>query len=162
MRALLLCLYLWLRWIYNIFPPTLSHKQQDFRGKKLSNRKCVFWFSLPIFFRNITHSTQNMERWYHKCNVGLHVTTRYSCQLSRKLQFSGQIFEKKKNTVMNIRPVGAELLHADRQTIERTDRHNESIIGFNNCPTRCDLFSLLYFCRQLYMFRFQLNNESGW
>ena len=24
---------------------------------------------------------------------------------------------------------------------------------FNNCPTRCDLFSLLYFCRQLYMFR---------
>ena len=26
-------------------------------------------------------------------------------------------------------------------------------IKFNNCPTRCDLFSLLYFCRQLYMFR---------
>ena len=24
---------------------------------------------------------------------------------------------------------------------------------FNNCPTRCDLFSLSYFCRQLYMFR---------
>jgi len=28
-----------------------------------------------------------------------------------------------------------------------------SWIEFNNCPTRCDLFSLLYFCRQLYMFR---------
>jgi len=24
--------------------------------------------------------------------------------------------------------------------------------GFNNCPTRCDLFSLLHFCMQLYMF----------
>ena len=24
---------------------------------------------------------------------------------------------------------------------------------FNNCPTRCDLFNLLHFCRQLYMFR---------
>ena len=24
---------------------------------------------------------------------------------------------------------------------------------FNNCPKRCDLFSLLHFCRQLYMFR---------
>jgi len=24
-----------------------------------------------------------------------------------------------------------------------------SWIEFNNCPTRCDLFSLLYFCRQL-------------
>jgi len=27
-----------------------------------------------------------------------------------------------------------------------------SWIKFNNCPTRCDLFSLLHFCRQLYMF----------
>ena len=25
--------------------------------------------------------------------------------------------------------------------------------AFNNFPTRCDLFSLLHFCRQLYMFR---------
>jgi len=28
-----------------------------------------------------------------------------------------------------------------------------TIVVDNNCPTRCDLFSLLYFCRQLYMFR---------
>jgi len=28
-----------------------------------------------------------------------------------------------------------------------------SWIEFNNCPTRCDLFSLLHFCRQLYMLR---------
>jgi len=28
-----------------------------------------------------------------------------------------------------------------------------SWIEFNNFPTRCDLFSLLHFCRQLYMFR---------
>jgi len=28
-----------------------------------------------------------------------------------------------------------------------------SWIEFNNSPTRCDLFSLLHFCRQLYMFR---------
>ena len=26
-------------------------------------------------------------------------------------------------------------------------------VEFNNCPIRCDLFSLLYFCGQLYMFR---------
>ena len=26
-------------------------------------------------------------------------------------------------------------------------------IEFNNCPTRCDLYSLLNFCRQLYTFR---------
>ena len=28
-----------------------------------------------------------------------------------------------------------------------------SWIEFTNCPTRCDLFSLLHFCRQLYMLR---------
>jgi len=28
-----------------------------------------------------------------------------------------------------------------------------SWIEFNNCPTRCDLLSLLHFCRQLYMFQ---------
>jgi hypothetical protein len=26
-------------------------------------------------------------------------------------------------------------------------------VQFNNCPTRCDLFSLLYLCRQFCMFR---------
>jgi len=32
-------------------------------------------------------------------------------------------------------------------------RDNTASFEFNNCPTRCDLFSLLYFCRQLYIFR---------
>ena len=30
---------------------------------------------------------------------------------------------------------------------------NSELMEFNNCPTWCDLFSLLYFCRQLSMFR---------
>ena len=30
---------------------------------------------------------------------------------------------------------------------------NKNLCEINNCPTRCDLFSLLYFCRQLYRFR---------
>ena len=30
--------------------------------------------------------------------------------------------------------------------------HNIGLFEFNNCPTRCDLFSLLHFCRQLYIF----------
>ena len=32
-------------------------------------------------------------------------------------------------------------------------RYVEDILVFYNFPTRCDLFSLLHFCRQLYMFR---------
>jgi len=30
---------------------------------------------------------------------------------------------------------------------------NDKRFIFNNFPTRCDLFSLLHFCRQLYIFR---------
>ena len=31
--------------------------------------------------------------------------------------------------------------------------NNNALLKFNNCPTRCDLFNLLYFCKQIYMFR---------
>ena len=37
-----------------------------------------------------------------------------------------------------------------------------SCILFNNCPTRCDLFSLLHFCRQLYMFRVLTHIIRSW
>jgi len=51
------------------------------------------------------------------------------------------------------------LLSIDKPALssERAPQHtavlNFSSTEFNNCPTRCDLFSLLNFCRQLYMFR---------
>ena len=37
-----------------------------------------------------------------------------------------------------------------------------SWIEFNNCPTRCTLFSLLHFCRQLYTFRVLTPINRGW
>ena len=43
------------------FPP-LSHKRHDFRGKKLLNIKRVMRFSLQLFFKNISHSTDNSAR----------------------------------------------------------------------------------------------------
>jgi len=44
-----------------------------------------------------------------------------------KLEFSRQIFENNQiRNFMKIRPVGAELFHADRWT----DRHNEAIVAF--------------------------------
>jgi hypothetical protein len=42
------CAILWPLWLYNIFPHNLK-KRHDFRGwEKLSNKNCVFWFSLYI------------------------------------------------------------------------------------------------------------------
>jgi len=37
-----------------------------------------------------------------------------------------------------------------------------SWIELNECPTRCDLFSLLHFCIQLYMFRLLTHITSSW
>jgi len=37
-----------------------------------------------------------------------------------------------------------------------------SWIKFNNCPTRYDLFSLLHYCRQLYMFRVLTSIIRSW
>ena len=48
--------------------------------------------------------------------IGLHVQYRYSRQLSMKVEYSREIFEKYLN-FMKIRPVGADLFHTDRQTI---------------------------------------------
>jgi hypothetical protein len=61
--------------------------------------------------------------------VGIHVKyTRYSCKISAKREFSRQSFRK--CSVSNfkiIRPVGAELFHADR----RTDM-TKPIVAFRN------------------------------
>ena len=50
--------------------------------------------------------------------IGLHVKCRYSCQIVMKLEIARQIFGKKIQipNFMEIRPVGAELFHADRRT----------------------------------------------
>jgi hypothetical protein len=49
-------------------------------------------------------------------------SARYSCQILMKLEFSRQIFEKYSDVnLKKIRPVEAELFHADRQTDGQTD-----------------------------------------
>jgi hypothetical protein len=50
--------------------------------------------------------------------IGLYVQYRYSCQVPMKIEYSRQIFEKYSD-FMKIRPVGAELIHADGQTVHR-------------------------------------------
>ena len=52
-----------------------------------------------------------------------------------QLGFSGQIFETEITNFMKIRPVGAELFHADRRTYRRGDRRKDMtklIVAFRN------------------------------
>ena len=49
--------------------------------------------------------------------IGSHVKCRYSCQILKKLDFCRQILENPQiSYLVKIRPVGAELFHADRRT----------------------------------------------
>ena len=62
--------------------------------------------------------------------IGLHVKYRYSCPILMKIGFSQQIFRKITNFT-KIRPVGAELCHADRKIDGRTDA-TKLIVAFRN------------------------------
>jgi len=42
---------------------------------------------------------------------------------------------------------------SNKKLLLRDENRIDSVFEFNNCPTRCELFRLLYFCRKLYMFR---------
>jgi hypothetical protein len=55
-----------------------------------------------------------------------------------KIEFSRQIFEKNSQiwNFMKIRPVGAELLHAEGQTDGKTDRHDEVNSRFSQFSER--------------------------
>ena len=41
----------------------------------------------------------------------------------------------------------------DRGNVVRLPIRTKHSLKLNNCPKRCDLFGLLYFCRQLYVFQ---------
>jgi hypothetical protein len=53
------------------------------------------------------------------------------CPMLMKLKYSWHVFEKHPNFV-KIRPVVAELLHAERRTDGHTDRHDENNSRFRN------------------------------
>jgi hypothetical protein len=94
---------------------TLSHKRCDFQRKFIEHKMCVLSFS-TTFVMNISHFIQNLARYCHKCEKVFMQSTRYSCRILIKLEFSGQIFGKTQiSSFVKIRPVGAELFHADRQ-----------------------------------------------
>jgi hypothetical protein len=82
---------------------TLSHKRHDFRKTFIQHKMCVLIFS-TTFVWNISHSKQNSARYYHKCTQVFMSSTCYSCQISIKLAFSRQIFEKPSNIKFHENP----------------------------------------------------------
>jgi len=108
---------------------------QRARRPKKKDTKLHFDFSTNL--SETSHSKKNSAIYDQKCILVFMYSTRYSCQVSMKLQFSLQIFENTQvSNFMKIRSAGAELFHADGQT--GGNRHTTKTTGafrnFVNAP----------------------------
>ena len=71
---------------------TLSKKFTIFLNRLLKTECVLILFT--TFVLNISHSKSNSARYNHKYVEVFMESTRYSCQILMKLEFSRQIFEK--------------------------------------------------------------------
>jgi hypothetical protein len=100
----------------------LSHKRPDFREKKNIEHKLCFDF---LYNFCLKHFPYDQKSTY----VGLHVKCPLFLSGSDETRMFSTVCEKSSNiNFMKIRPVGAELFHADR----RTDM-TKLIVAFRNC-----------------------------
>ena len=75
---------------------TLRHKRHDFLNRDIEHKIYVLIFP-PNSVWNISHSKNNSARYYHKCTQVLLKSTRYSCRILIKHEFSRQIFKEFSN-----------------------------------------------------------------
>jgi len=109
-------------------------------GEKVS--KCIVIFSATSVW-NISHSKENSAR-YHKCTQIFMQSTRYSCHILIKLEFSRQIFGKYSNIKFHENPssmsrnVHCGWTHTDRQTERRTNMMDLRVAfhNFANAPNK--------------------------
>jgi hypothetical protein len=74
---------------------TLSHKRHYFRKKKVIEHKSVLIFFTTFVRRIFFLFSEEFSDCYPKCTYvyACMQSTRYSCQMSMKLEFCGHIFE---------------------------------------------------------------------
>jgi len=84
------------------------------------------------FVRNIFHSKKNLARCGQKCILVFMQSTRYSCQILMKFEFSGRIFEKYSNFECHEHPFSGSRV----VTCGRTDMKKLIVVFnyFTNAP----------------------------
>jgi hypothetical protein len=109
---------------------TSSHKQHDFRGEKSYWTWNVCVLILPTIFFSETflilrRNGRDMIKIFY---IGLHVKYPVFLWYFNKTWILSAVFSKNTHipNLMKIRPVGAELFHADDRTEELTDRYDDT------------------------------------
>jgi len=92
---------------------SLPHKRHDFR-KNILNTKCVLIFCTTSD-SNTSHSKKQWASYDQKRILVFVYSTRYSCPIIMKLEFSRQIFEKHSNFKFHKNPsIGSRVVPCGR------------------------------------------------
>ena len=109
--------YLWRAPLY-IFPNYLINGTARFSKKKLLKTKCVFWYSLQRLSETFlilrrTEWDMILYVYWSLCKVPLLFLSDFN---ETCIFFNGFSKNTQTSNIMKIRPVGAELFHADGRT----------------------------------------------
>jgi len=108
----------------------------DFRKKRekkrlvTEHRICVL-ISSTAFVWSISHSEKNWSRYDQKCILVFMWSTRYSCPIVMKLEFSGRFFENYSNIKFQYYPSSGSRVVPCGRTDGRTDT-TKLIVAFRN------------------------------
>jgi hypothetical protein len=121
---------------------TLFYKRHKFWGVR------CYWtwiFFLRTFVQNISHFKKNWARYNKKCILDFMESTRYSCPILIKLEFSQQIFEKCSNIKFCYNPFSGCLddpcVQMDGRTEVQTDV-TKLIVIFCNFANALEKYNL--------------------
>ena len=117
--------HLWIKYF-----STLSHKRHDFRKKVMGHKMWVL-ISSTTFVWNISHFRRNWGIYGQKRLVVFTLSTRNSCPILMKTEFSRQILKNYSNTKFHENPSSGSRVVPCGQTDGRTDM-TKIIIAFHN------------------------------
>ena len=106
---------------------TLSHKQHYLKKKKVTEHKMCVLISSTTFVWHILYSTKKWATYNHKCSLVFMKSTRYSCPILIKLEFSRQTSEKYSNIKFHENPSSGNRV----VPCGRTHRHDKANSHFS-------------------------------
>jgi hypothetical protein len=114
----------------------ISHKRQVIKHKI-----CVLIFSTTFFLKHFSFQEELSEIWSKSLVVSMY-STRYSCPILMKLEFSRQFFEKYANIKFLENPSSGSRVAPYGQKIGRTDLLKLIVAfrNFVNAPKNCVLY----------------------